>query len=303
VHITVGCWARKESTKMFGGSSFDTNPSLEEGEEFGHHDSLHPRFRASATGGNGRNSTNWSRSQSTPQVDEELTAVSTTSHQSDVEPSFFIIPPLDTRMVRQQRILPWERVPCAKSGTMERSSNEAVAASILTEAPSGTYSNVLGGYRRDHLVRAIDGAGESGMDGHAAILKSLKRAGILIFIVDSKVSRSVADVMDSVHNVITHIRKLQRETPHMQEFYEVNVDDVCIPRAVYDVSSKNEWCLLYRDPDGRLFNLTLAPHTAVLAETWESLLQSFSVLQAVSILVVLARSFSCFTSGTYFPLN
>jgi hypothetical protein len=283
---------------MFGVSSFETNPSLDEGLELGndHDGQLGSAF--GATEANGRNSTNRSRSQNAAEVDDELTAASNTSHKSDAEPSFFIIPPNENCVFRdQQRTLPWERVSCAKNGTVKRSSGEATPGSIL----SVTY-NRFGAYRRDRLIKDIDACGESGSDGYAAILKTLKRAGILIFIVDSKVSGSIADIMDSIQNVITHTRKLQRESTHSIDC-ENNVDLGKIPRAVYSVSSKNQWCLLYRDLDGRLFNLTLAPHTAVLAETWEKLLQSFSVLQAVSILMVLARSFSCFTSGTQFQVR
>lgn len=274
--------SRKEK-KMFGESSFETNPSFEEGQE-----------AAASTGANGRS--NGFRPQNAPDADEERTAASNSSQESDVEPSFFIIPPQGNDIFRDQRRLPWEKISTAKNGTLEGSAG-AAADTLLSITPSGTY-NIFGAYRRDRLVRDIDTAGERGSDGHVAILKTLKRAGILIFIIDSKVSSSVADIMDSVQNVITHTRKVQRESTYKREFEE-DVDFGKIPRGVCNVASKNQWCLLYRDPDGRLFNLTLAPYTTALAGRWEDVLQSFSVLQAVTILAVLSRSFSCSTSGTY----
>jgi hypothetical protein len=268
---------------MFGEQSFETNPSLEEGQG-----GRGRRLAASRNNGGGSY-----RFQSQGAQDEELTAASHSSQQSEVEPSFFIIPPKENDNFQEQRRLPWEKNASAKNN------NETNAAdAILSVTSSGTY-NIFGAYRRDRLVRDIDTAGERGTDGHAAILKTLKRAGVLIFIIDSKVSGSVADIMDSVENVITHTRKMQRETNDNMEYEKKDGGDGRFTRAVYDVSNKNQWCLLYRDPDGRLFNLTLAPHTTALAGEWEGLLQSFSVVQALTILVVLSRSFSCSTSGKF----
>lgn len=275
---------------MFGESSFETNPSLEEGDE--------QRHGRGSGARNGRNSSSRFRvQQNSHNVNEDLTAASNSSRESDAEPSFFIIPPKDNDIFREyKKAMPWEKIAAAKnSGVYEGSVVPDPGESILSVTSSGTY-NMCGAYRRDRLVRDIDTAGERGSDGHAAILKSLKRAGVLIFIIDSKVSNSLSDMMESVHNVITHARKLQKESSYCVE-YENDVDGGRIPKAVCDSVSKNQQCLLYRDPEGRLFNLTLAPHTTALAGTWEALQQSFSILQAMTILAVLPRSFSCSTTG------
>lgn len=278
---------------MFGESSFETNPSLEEGDEYRH-------GRSSTVRGGGRNSSSRYRVQQNTHdlVNEDLTdAASNSSRESDAEPSFFIIPPKDSDIFREQKkVMPWERATAAKTnGIYEGSIVPEPGESVLSVTSSGTY-NMLGAYRRDRLFRDIDTAGERGTDGHAAILKTLKRAGVLIFIVDSKVSSSLSDMMESVHNVITHARKLRRESSDCME-YEDDVGDGRISKAVCDSSNKSQQCILYRDPDGRLFNLILASHTTALAGAWEALQQSFSVLQAMTILAVLSRSFSCSTMG------
>jgi len=52
-------------------------------------------------------------------------------------------------------------------------------------------------------------------------------------------------------------------------------------------------CLLYRDTNGRLYNLTLNNGCSGLAGTWKSLLLSFSGIQALVALTVLTRTFGC----------
>ena len=60
---------------------------------------------------------------------------------------------------------------------------------------------------------------------------------------------------------------------------------------------ENQRCLLYRDDKGRLYNLTLKNGCSGLAETWKSLLISYSGLEAVTALTVLTRAFACVDSG------
>ena len=161
-------------------------------------------------------------------------------------------------------------------------------------------------------MKEIDTANQRGGEGHAAVLKALKNASVLIFIIDSKVSGSISEVMDSVRNVIFHCRKVQRETSSRKRLGMGNAQKQSDPqccsvlcgqpgdpkqKVICDEFSQNQRCLLYRDPEGRLFNLTLASHTTAIAGRWEGLLQSFSVVQAVSLLAILMRSFSCPSGG------
>jgi len=64
-------------------------------------------------------------------------------------------------------------------------------------------------------------------------------------------------------------------------------------RATGRMEGEHQKCLLYRDERGRLYNLVLANGCSGLAETWKSLLISFSGLQALVALSVLTRAFSC----------
>jgi hypothetical protein len=56
---------------------------------------------------------------------------------------------------------------------------------------------------------------------------------------------------------------------------------------------ENQRCILYRDKNGQLFNLTVDNGSSGLASTWKSLLLSFSGLQAMVALSVLTRAFAC----------
>jgi hypothetical protein len=127
-------------------------------------------------------------------------------------------------------------------------------------------------YKRERLLEEIYAANRKGIAGHSAVLNTLKNTGIMIFIIDSKISSTTAGVMDSIRNVIHHISK--------EDF----------------TSSKR--CLLYRDHEGRFFNLTLASHTTAAVGKWKDLLQSFSGLQAMALLTILCRSFACVSQST-----
>jgi hypothetical protein len=133
-------------------------------------------------------------------------------------------------------------------------------------------------YRRERLLEEINSANRKGVNGHAAVLDTLKNSGVMIFIVDSKVSVTTGDIMKSVHNIIRHVSKEER------------MRTAFLPRVT-------QRCLLYRDNEGRFFNLTLAEHTTASAGQWRGLLNSFSAFQAVMVLTVLCRSFACATQS------
>ena len=133
-------------------------------------------------------------------------------------------------------------------------------------------------YKRERLLEEIYSANRKGVTGHAAVLNTLKNTGVMIFIIDSKVSTNTADIMDSIRNVINHVAKEERSRPSFN------------PR-------ESQRCLLYRDHEGRFFNLTLATHTTSAASRWKDLSHSFSGLQALAVLTILSRSFSCATSS------
>mmetsp|Transcript_115969 Transcript_115969/g.334897 ORF Transcript_115969/g.334897 Transcript_115969/m.334897 type:complete len:500 (-) Transcript_115969:226-1725(-) len=131
-------------------------------------------------------------------------------------------------------------------------------------------------YKREKLWEEIMDANHKGVAGHAAILNTLKNLGVMIFLIDAKVSTNTADILESTRNVLHHVCKEARDPSGMS-------------------SNDAQRCLLYRDTEGRFFNLLLDDHSSNLAKDWESHLTSFSCLQAASLLMVLSRSFACIT--------
>jgi hypothetical protein len=134
-------------------------------------------------------------------------------------------------------------------------------------------------YKREMITAEILKANRRGEKGHAAILNLLKSSGVRIFVVDASVSSSIAEIMQSIRSVIDHVSKLKRTRSCFN------------PRV-------GQRCILYKDREGRFFNLTLADHTAAPAHTFKHYLKSFSGVQAMSVLTVLCRSFPCATEST-----
>lgn len=58
--------------------------------------------------------------------------------------------------------------------------------------------------------------------------------------------------------------------------------------------SQNQRCFLYKDQNGRLYNLTLKNGSGGLAGSWQSANTSFSGLQALVALTVLSRVLPCY---------
>jgi len=135
-------------------------------------------------------------------------------------------------------------------------------------------------YKSETLLVDIQQANHKGIAGHAAILNTLKNAGVMIFIIDSKVSTTSADILDSVRNVLHHISKEERARPSFDYL-------------------DSQRCLLYRDGQGRFFNLVLDDYSASHTSAWQAHLSSFSCLQAASLVMILSRLFSCITQGTF----
>ena len=263
--------------------------------------------------------------------------------ESTVEPSFFIIPPRDGGVGAASVASSRTGGSTASAWRQRRRFFGGAAGGSVMSGNVGSKARGNGEptsapcrpYRRDKLNFQIDLANDRGGPGHASVLKTLKNYGVMIYIVDSKTSGSVTDVMDSVTNIIFHICKEskndamvgscpvreggkrmqmiqdQKEMLGLEDPEEDELtfcDRLCGPPGGkmepkvafhHENVGSQQRCLLYRDPDGRLFNLTLAPHTTAVEGTWKSLLQSFSVLQAVTLLVVLCRSFSCAVEGTW----
>ena len=126
-------------------------------------------------------------------------------------------------------------------------------------------------YRRDELIKEINSANNRGLEGHADVLQTLRNARILVYIIDAKVCVTLADIVDGIRKVVDHVcRDLE-----------------------YRDHPSNQKCILYRDYDGRLFNLVLTSEYSNLVGKWRGNLDSFSVVQAAALVTFLARVLSC----------
>lgn len=132
-------------------------------------------------------------------------------------------------------------------------------------------------YQREILAAEVLLANRRGASGHAAVLTMLKNAGIKIYVVDAKQAKSPVEIMESIRRVIIHVTKFDRSP------------------ACFNAQLAKR-CLLYKDDQGRYFNLTLADYTSASAGAFKGFLDSFSGLQAMCILTVLCRSFACTTN-------
>ena len=151
---------------------------------------------------------------------------------------------------------------------MRRNSNHGPFGILPSSHLSAVNSCSCRSYRRDRLMKQIDDANNK---GYSAVLKTLHDAGILVYIIDARVCITLHEIVDSIHKVIENVCR----DPEYQDH------------------PKNQRCLLYRDVDGRLFNLTLTSDYGNMEATWRELVQSFSIVQALVMLTFLTRSFSC----------
>jgi hypothetical protein len=126
-------------------------------------------------------------------------------------------------------------------------------------------------YRRDQLIYIIDSANKRGSEGHGAVLKTLRNARILVYIIDAKVCVTLTDVVNGVRRVVDHVCR----DPEYRE------------------QPSNQKCLLYRDYDGRLFNLVLTSEYSNSSGKWRGNLNSFSIVQAGALFTFLTRSLGC----------
>ena len=105
-------------------------------------------------------------------------------------------------------------------------------------------------------------------DGSRATIDQLKEFGITVYLAEH----------DSVN-----VSLLKQVVQH------VAVSKSDRSKSAYE----NQRCLLYRDANGRLYNLTLNNGSSGLAGTWKSLLISYSGLQALVALTILTRAYAC----------
>ena len=154
--------------------------------------------------------------------------------------------------------------------TIRRYSNHGtwgMLQSYRNNDDSGRYPS----YRRDQLIKEIDSANKRGQEGHAEVLETLRNARILVYIIDARVCVTLAEVVDGIRRLVDHMRLDREHRKH--------------PR--------DQKCLLYRDYDGRLFNLVLTSEYSNMEGKWRGNLESFSVVQAATLFTFLTRSMAC----------
>jgi hypothetical protein len=198
----------------------------------------------------------------------ELIGISTTDDEEGVEASFFILPPA---------ILP----PANRAARDEPSTEPEEIDDDREHGQACVWEGSEWNcrpYKSEVLKAEILQANRKGSKGQAAILSTLQSNGVRIYVVDSNVSATITEIMASMLKVIMHVTKQKR----------------C--RTCFD-PWKSQRCLLYKDQEGRFFNLTLADYTSAPEGTFKALLDSFSGFQATSVLTVLCRSFACATQS------
>lgn len=120
---------------------------------------------------------------------------------------------------------------------------------------------------KSHVLQQVMDQYEN-KDGSRATIDQLKEFGITVYLAE----HGCVD-MFLLKQVAQHVSALKSDRSKSQY--------------------KNQRCLLYRDENGRLFNLTLNNGCGGLAGTWKGLLVSFSGMQAMVALTILTRAFGC----------
>ena len=139
-------------------------------------------------------------------------------------------------------------------------------------------------YKIESLIKTITKANKKGLEGHRDILKFLKENEVAVFMIECHECPTNEHIMKSVKNVIQHVAKTERIWPSFNP---------CVTQR----------CLLYKDKEGRIFNLIMDDYAAGLEDKWRGLLSSFSTCQAVIVWPILCRSFACLFEGKYLLLD
>lgn len=113
-----------------------------------------------------------------------------------------------------------------------------------------------------------------GSERRTAIIGALQDLGVKVFIIDSISTPTTADILHHVRRVVGYIARENRVLPKTGPL-------------------GYQRCLLYQDHQGRLFNLLLSKHSIGPAAKFNEYLDTFSGLEAMIALVVIARSFPC----------
>jgi hypothetical protein len=136
-------------------------------------------------------------------------------------------------------------------------------------------------YNKTELLEEQISSTKPGMERRDAVIRSLQEMRVRVYVIQQDKSiRNTKDILDHIRRVVGFVARENR------------IHEKTGPLGY-------QRCLLYPDPEGRLFNLTLAKHAVGPASKWEEYLDSFSGKEAMIALTVLCRSFPCATEGMH----
>ena len=135
-------------------------------------------------------------------------------------------------------------------------------------------------YKQEIIQQQLD-SNSPGANRRTAIIGALRDLGVKVFIIEAKSIDSTADILHHVKRVVGFVARENR----------------AISQSSAAPGLGFQRCLLYQDRYGRLLNLTLAPHAAGPTAKFQEYLDSFSGLEAMIALTVMARSFPCAMEG------
>ncbi|KAL7569877.1 hypothetical protein ACA910_008544 [Epithemia clementina (nom. ined.)] len=142
-------------------------------------------------------------------------------------------------------------------------------------------------YKREIIAQQVT-ENSPGANRRMAIIGALRDLGVKVFIIEAKSIQTTADILHHVRRVIGFVARENRHVRHQEPLRD---DDYMSEVAGNSLGFQR--CLLYQDKTGRLFNLILSPHAVGPASKFEDYLDSFNGLQALVVLTVMCRSFSC----------
>eukprot|EP00522_Entomoneis_paludosa_P012905 CAMPEP_0172444002 /NCGR_PEP_ID=MMETSP1065-20121228/4160_1 /TAXON_ID=265537 /ORGANISM="Amphiprora paludosa, Strain CCMP125" /LENGTH=499 /DNA_ID=CAMNT_0013194419 /DNA_START=77 /DNA_END=1577 /DNA_ORIENTATION=- len=173
-----------------------------------------------------------------------------------------------------------------ETGAPEVLTNDGTTTEGEKKSMASDLWSVVKPYKNEIMLNQIM-EHEPGDDRRAAIINCLRDMGVKVFIIEAKSIETTADILHHVHRVVDYV---SREN---QLFSAGYVDEDGNPADPLGFQR----CLLYQDRSGRLFNLVMAKHAVGPASQYESLMTSFSGIEAMALITILCRSFACVAKG------
>mmetsp|Transcript_23221 Transcript_23221/g.64574 ORF Transcript_23221/g.64574 Transcript_23221/m.64574 type:complete len:545 (+) Transcript_23221:71-1705(+) len=147
-------------------------------------------------------------------------------------------------------------------------------------------------YKKEIIAQQLND-NSPGANRRMAIIGALRDLGVKVFIIEAKSIQTTADILHHVQRVVGFVARENRTYRYNPLDMETMVGEDEEHTSATTASLGFQRCLLYQDKTGRLFNLMLSPHSMGQAAQFENYTDTFSNVQAVSMLAIMARSFTC----------